>query len=163
MNISPVYSDFRGAATVQPMMKNFLNFLVLIHIYTLLYFLFMTIIHYDEKFFEFFDLDSYIHIVMFSVLKSIIKNLRLYIQYCIMSIQYSYIWYVSLCPFLYPISLYSINYTHALLLFFYCRILSDINALFLSYCRNILQYIKIKDIPIKYTPLFIVLIYSFQL
>ena len=33
------------------MMKNFLNFLVLIHIYTLLYFfLFITIIHYDEKF-----------------------------------------------------------------------------------------------------------------
>ena len=59
-------SDFRGGADDQPMMKNFLNFLVWIRIYTLLYFLFITIIHYDEKFFEFFDLDSYIHVDVFS-------------------------------------------------------------------------------------------------
>lgn len=66
-------SDFRGAADDRPMMKNFLNFLVWIRIYTLLYFLFITIIHYDEKFFEIFNLVLYIHIVMFSMLKSIIK------------------------------------------------------------------------------------------
>lgn len=79
------------------MMKFFLNFLVLIHIYTLLYFLFITIIYYDENFFEFFNLDSYIHIdvfsniliyiiiyynenlIVFPILKNIIKNLKLYI------------------------------------------------------------------------------------
>ena len=56
-------------------------------------------------------------------------------------------------------------YTYTFLLFFYCRIFSDINTLFLSLIaetyRVLYSYIKIKGIPIKYTPLFIVPMFSF--
>ena len=123
-------SDFRGAVDDQPMIKNFLNFSIWIRIYTLLCFLFMTIIHYDEKFFEIFNLDSYIYIVVLSILKSIMKNFK-----CLYLVLY-YVYIVLLYKvFLY--TLYSMIYTRAFLLFFYCRILCDINTLF-SYCRNIL-------------------------
>ena len=93
----PVDSDFRGGATVQPMMKNFLNFLVLIHIYTLLYFLFITIIYYDEKFFELFYLALHIHIVVFFVLKSIMKIVK---DFCLV-LYYVYIVFFSYGVFLF--------------------------------------------------------------
>ena len=113
------------------MMKNFLDFLVLIHIYTLLYFLFITIIYYDEKFFGLFSLVLYIHVVIFSILNIYIVILGKKFKTFYLVLYYVYIVFLySMFPSisLYPIYLYSIIYTYAFLLFFYCRILSDING-----------------------------------
>lgn len=120
-------SDFRGAVDDQPMMKNFLNFSIWIRIYTLLYFLFMTIIHYDEKFFEIFSFVLYIHIVVFSMLKSIIKTFK---TFCLV-LYYVYIVFLYIVCF--SLSFYTLYIAiHTLFFFlFYCRILSDINVLFL--------------------------------
>lgn len=120
-------SDFRGAVDDQPMMKNFLNFSIWNRIYTLLYFLFMTIIHYDEKFFEIFSFVLYIHIVVFSMLKSIIKTFK---TFCLV-LYYVYIVFLYIVCF--SLSFYTLYIAiHTLFFFFfYCRILSDINVLFL--------------------------------
>ena len=136
---------------------------------------------YDEKFFELFSLDSYIHVdifsniffytiiyyneklIAFSILKSIMRGFKTFclVLYCIY-IMFFYIVCFSL--FLYILS-YIVWFIHMLFFFFYCRILSDIMALFFFLLPKHNQFfyscIKINDILIKYTPLFIVLIYSF--
>ena len=132
-------SDFRGRAIVQPMMKKFLNFLIWIRIYTLSYpppTIKFTLC-YDEKIFELFYLVLYIHIVMFFVLKSIMKIVK---AFCLV-LYYVYIVFFSYGVFLsFSLSalLYSIIHTHAFLLFLF---LPDFEryrcSLSFSYCRNI--------------------------
>lgn len=86
---------------------------------------------HDEKFFGLFSLVLYIHVVIFSILNIYIVILGKKFKTFYLVLYYVYIVFLySMFPSisLYPIYLYSIIYTYAFLLFFYCRILSDING-----------------------------------